>query len=315
MKVAIVGAGMVGTAAAHKIAEMGIGKVILIDIVEGLAKGKALDICHALAALGIDCDVEGASDISAVEGSDVVVVASGRRREPGMSRMDLLYVNGCIVEDVCKAVAVYSPNSILIIVTNPLDVMCYVAWRSSGFPKERVIGQGGLLDSTRFKWLISKATSTPISHIEAMVIGEHGDEMLPLARLATVSGKPLTLLLDETTIQEIAKKTREAGGELVRLLKTTSAALAPGVAVALMVKAIANDSNEIIPASVLLNGEYGVSGVFMSVPVRLCRKGVSEIVELELTEEELSSLKRSAEAVMAGIKAWEEMKSSRLPRE
>jgi malate dehydrogenase len=311
MKVAIVGAGMVGTATAHKIAEMGIGKVILVDIVEGLAEGKALDICHALAALGIDCDVEGSSDIRAVEGSDVVVVTSGRRREPGMSRMDLLYVNGCIVEEVCKAVAVHSPNSILIIVTNPLDVMCYVAWRSSGFPKERVIGQGGLLDSARFKWLISKATSAPVSQIEAMVIGEHGDGMLPLTRLATVSGKPLMQLLDEGTIWEIVKKTKEAGGELVRLMKTASAALAPGVAVALMVKAIANDSNEIIPASVLLNGEYGISGVFMSVPVRLCRDGVSEIVELNLTEDELSYLKRSAETVMAGMKAWEEMKSSK----
>lgn len=307
MKVAIVGAGLVGTATAHKIAEMGLGDVVIIDIIEGLAEGKALDICHALSVLGINCEVAGSCDIEAIDGSDIVVIASGRRREPGMTRMDLLRENGRIVKSTCESVARYASDSVLIVVTNPVDVMCYVAWRSTGFPRERVIGQGGVLDSARFRWLLSKSLSVPIEDVQAMVIGEHGDTMLPLVRHATVKGKPITELLSESELQNIVEMTRNAGGEIVRLLKTGSAALAPGAAVALMVKAIANDEGITMPASAWLDGEYGISGVFIGVPVKLCRSGIAEIIEVELNCEERELLQRSAEAVRAGIDAWEKM--------
>lgn len=310
MKVAIIGAGLVGTAAAHKIAELGLGEVIIVDIVEGLAEGKALDISHALAVLDIDCKVAGSSDIAAIEGSEVVVIASGKRREPGMTRMDLLRENGRMVESVCRAVSQHAPNCILIVVTNPVDVMSYVAWRVTGFPRERVIGQGGVLDSARFRWLLSASLSVPVKDVHGMVIGEHGETMLPLVRHAIAIGRPVTEMLDESSLQHIVERTRDAGGEIVRLLKTGSAALAPGAAVAVMVKAIVNDERRVIPASVWLDGEYGVSGVFMGVPVRLCRSGVAEIVEIELTEEEKQRLLCSAAAIRAGIEAWESMNSS-----
>ncbi|MCS7253559.1 MAG: malate dehydrogenase [Armatimonadota bacterium] len=308
MKIAVVGAGLVGTATAHKVAEMGLGEVVIVDIVDGLAEGKALDISHALAVLNIDCKVTGSNDIAAIDGSDVVVIASGKRREPGMTRMDLLCENGRIVESVCRAVARYAPNCILIVVTNPVDVMCYVAWRTTGFPRERVIGQGGVVDSARFRWLLSTHLSVPVKDVQGMVIGEHGDCMLPLLRYTTVLGKPVTELLDEGSLQRIVERTREAGGEIVRLLKTGSAAIAPGAAVAIMVKAIAGDEHKVLPASAWLDGEYGISGVFIGVPVRLCRNGVAEIIELELADEEREWLHRSATAIRAGIEAWENMK-------
>lgn len=309
MKVAVIGAGLVGTATAHKIAEMRLGDVVIVDIVEGVAEGKAMDISHALAVLNINCNVVGSSDIAAIGGSEVVVIACGKRREPGMTRMDLLNENGRIVESVCKAVAQHAPNCVLIVVTNPVDVMSYVAWRATGFPRERVIGQGGVLDSARFRWLLSKSLSAPVDNVQGMVIGEHGDAMLPLIRHATAFGKPVTELLDGESLRSIVEGTRNAGGEIVRLLKTGSAALAPGAAVAVMVKAIANDEYEVMPASVWLDGEYGISGVFMSVPVKLCRKGVAEIVEVELNDEERQWLYRSADAIRVGIEAWESMRS------
>lgn len=309
MKVAVIGAGLVGTAAAHKIAEMRLGDVVIVDIVEGLAEGKAIDISHALAVLNINCSVVGSSDIAAIDGSEVVVIACGKRREPGMTRMDLLHENGRIVESVCKAVVQHAPNCILIVVTNPVDVMSYVAWRATGFTRERVIGQGGVLDSARFRWLLSRSLSAPIDDVRGMVIGEHGDTMLPLIRHATAFGKPVTELLDSESLRSVIEGTRNAGGEIVRLLKTGSAALAPGAAVAIMVKAIANDEYEVMPASVWLDGEYGIRGVFMGVPVRLCRKGVAEIVEVELNDEERQWLYHSAAAIRAGIEAWENMRS------
>lgn len=306
MKIAVIGAGMVGSTAAFSMMQMQLGEIIMIDVVEGLAEGKALDIVEATPLNNVDVRVNGSSDISAIAGSDVVVITCGKPRQPGMSRMDLLEQNATIVEDVSKRIAALAPECIILVVTNPLDIMCYVAWKTTGFPRERVIGQAGVLDSIRFRWFVAEALGVSVADVQAMVLGGHGDSMVPLPRYTTVSGIPITQLMDDATMSKLIDRTRRGGTEIVQLLKTGSAFYAPGAAVAMMVEAIVRDKKRILPASVYLNGEYGIKGTFVGVPIKLGRGGVESIIEIELTDEELTALHRSAEDVRRGITAWEE---------
>lgn len=305
MKIAVIGAGMVGSTAAYRMMQMQLGEIVMVDVVKGLAEGKALDMAQSMPLNDADVKVSGSSSISAIADSDVVVVTCGKPRQPGMSRMDLLQQNAAIVEDVSKHIAALAPESVILVVTNPLDVMCYVAWKVTRFPRERIIGQAGVLDSIRFRWFIAEALGVSVADVQAMVLGGHGDSMVPLPRYTTVSGIPITQLMDEDTLIKLINRTKKGGTEIVQLLKTGSAFYAPGAAVAMMVEAIVRDKKRILPASVYLDGEYGIKGTFVGVPIKLGRSGVEGIIEIELTDDELAALHRSAEDVREGIIAWE----------
>jgi malate dehydrogenase len=296
-KVTIVGAGNVGAAAAQRIVESGLADVVLIDVVEGLAAGKALDLAEAAPIVGHDAHIVGATGYEATGGSDIVVITSGFARKPGMSRDDLLLMNADVVRSVVEQAAPRSPEAVLVVVTNPLDAMCHVALQASGFPVERVVGMAGILDSARFRAFIAMELGVSVAGTAALVLGGHGDAMVPLPRYSTVEGVPITEFMDGEQIARLVERTRTGGSEIVALLKTGSAYYAPAASIFQMTDAILRDRHEILPCSTLLRGQYGIDGLFVGVPVRLGRHGVEQIVEIELTADEQAALRASADAV------------------
>ncbi|WP_096206829.1 malate dehydrogenase [Candidatus Methanoperedens nitratireducens] len=300
-KITIIGAGAVGATAAQRIAEKELGDVVLTDIVEGLPQGKALDLLEAGPLFGYDSKITGTNDYKDIEGSDVVVITAGIARKPGMTREDLLKINTNIIREVSQNIAKYAPDSIIITVTNPLDLMTYVAMKTTGFEPGRVFGMSGVLDSGRFASFIAMELNCSVRDISAMVLGGHGDTMVPLPRFTTISGVPVTELMPEDTIRRLVDRTVNGGAEIVSLLKTGSAFYAPSAAVTNMVETVVKDTKRILPVCAYLNGEYGKKDIYLGVPVKLGRCGVEEIIELKLTAEEKKALDSSAEAVMAGI--------------
>ena len=296
-KVTVVGAGNVGATAAQRIFDRGYADVALVDIVEGLPQGKALDMLESGPVLGTDAKVIGTNDYADTAGSDVVVITSGIARRPGMSRDDLLLTNMNIVTSVTEAVVAASPDCILVIVTNPLDAMAQRAFQVSGFPKERVVGMAGILDTARFRTFLAEELNVSVNSVEAYVLGGHGDTMVPVTASTTVGGRPIAQVLSAERIDEIVKRTQDGGAEIVNLLKTGSAYYAPSAAIMQMVEAILFDKQEILPCTALLEGEYGIDGLFVGVPLKLGAKGVEEIIEFDLTPDEQAALKHSADAV------------------
>ncbi|MFH1561805.1 MAG: malate dehydrogenase [Nitrospirota bacterium] len=294
-KVSIIGAGNVGATTALLIAQKELAdEVILVDVLPGLAEGKALDMAQAGAIEEFEVNLTGTSDYSKIHDSQLVVITAGLTRKPGMSREDLLRQNANIVEEITLNIVKYSPNSIIIVVTNPVDVMTYHVWKVSGFPAQRVLGQAGVLDTARFCYFIAKELGISTKNISSIILGGHGDSMVPLPRYTTVSGIPLTELMEEDTINRLAERARKGGGEIVELLKTGSAFYTPASATVQMAETILKDKKQILPCSVYLEGQYGISDIYIGVPAKLGVNGVEEIIELKVTEAELSALQTSA---------------------
>ncbi len=306
-KVSVIGAGHVGATTAQRLVEKQIADVVLVDIVEGLAQGKALDLAEAAPVEKHDAKIVGDTSYEQTKDSDIVIITAGVARKPGMSRDDLLNTNAGIVKKVTQEVAKYSPNAILIIVSNPLDAMCHVALETSGFPRERVMGMAGVLDSARFRTFISMELNVSVENIHAFVLGGHGDTMVPLPRYSTVAGIPITELLSEETIDKLVERTRNGGAEIVGLLKTGSAFYAPASSAVEMAEAILKDRKKILPCAAYLQGEYGFNDIFLGVPVKLGRKGIEEIIEIKLTSEERQALRHSAQAVQNLVEALSKM--------
>ena len=296
-KVSVIGAGNVGATTAQRIAEAGLADVVLVDIVEGLPQGKGLDLAEAAPVVGHDARVSGTNDYADTAGSDIVVVTSGLARQPGMSRDDLLAKNAGIVRSVVQAAVAHSPNAILIIVTNPLDAMCHVAMEASGFPRERVIGMAGVLDSARFRTFIALELGVSVEDTHAFVLGGHGDTMVPLPRYSTVAGIPITELMTPERVAALVDRTANGGAEIVALLKAGSAFYAPAAATFEMVDSILRDRKRVLPCAVLLQGEYGVDGLFVGVPVVLGAGGMEWVIEIRLSDDESAAFQRSAAAV------------------
>ena len=296
-KVSIVGAGNVGATAAHWIASKELADVVLVDVVDGVPQGKALDLAEALPIEKRDVKVTGSNGYEATANSDIVIITAGIPRKPGMSRDDLLNTNYKIMSDVVSKVVALSPESILIIVSNPLDAMAQTAFRQAGFNRERVIGMAGVLDSARFRTFIAEELNVSVENVTAFVLGGHGDTMVPLARYSTVAGIPITELIAPERLEQIVQRTRDGGAEIVKYLKTGSAYYAPSAAAVEMVEAILKDKKKILPCAVYLEGEYGIRGYYIGVPCKLGAKGLEQIVEIKLTAEEDAALKKSAEAV------------------
>ena len=301
MKISIIGSGKVGATTALFLAEKGLAEIVLLDVVEGLPQGKALDMMQAAPGQGFEGKIQGSNDYRDTAASELVVVTAGLPRRPGMSRLDLLKKNAAIVQSVVEEVMRYSPQAKIIVVTNPLDVMTYLALETSGFERERVLGMGGVLDSARFRYFLAEEMKVPVRETSALVIGMHSELMLPLPKYCTVSGRPIAEIMSRERIENLVSCTRKAGAEIVAFLKTGSAYVAPAASIAEMVEVIIKDKKNILPASVYLQGEYGLEGVCMGVPVRLGRKGMEEIVQLELTSEEKSILTRSAEEIKEAL--------------
>ncbi len=300
MRVTVVGSGFVGATTAMRVVQKGLADdVVMVDVVEGLPQGVALDIRESSPVEGFEPNIRGTNDYADTAGSDVVVVTAGLPRQPGMSRMDLLDKNAAIMRSVVGAVVEHSPDAILIIVSNPLDEMTFLASELSGFPKRRVMGMAGVLDSARLRYFIAEDLGISPSAVEAMTLGSHGEAMVPLPRHATVEGKPLAELVDEATLERLYQHTRDAGAEIVGLLKKGSAYYAPSASIAQMVNAIVGDTKEVLPVCAWATGEYGIDGVYVGVPARLGRGGVEEIVELDLNEDELAALRAAAEGIRA----------------
>lgn len=303
MKVTVVGAGNVGATVAECVARRDmVGEVVLIDIVEGMPQGKALDMMEAAPVHLYDTRVTGTNDYADTAESDICVITAGLPRKPGMSRDDLLAKNASIVQSVTEQFVTRSPNAIIIVVSNPLDVMTYVAYMASGFPSNRVMGMAGILDTARYRAFISMELGVSVKDIQALLMGGHGDTMVPLPRYTSVGGIPLTELLDEGKIQAIVDRTKSGGGEIVKL-EGTSAWYAPGAAAAQMVEAIVKNSGRVFPCAVWLTGQYGDEGIFIGAPARLGRSGVEEIIEVDLNEAEAALMKSSAEHVHANLAA------------
>lgn len=296
-KVTVIGGGQVGATTAQRIVEQDLADVVLVDILEGMPQGKALDLLEAGPVQGYDCQLTGSNDYEATRNSDVVVITAGLPRKPGMSRDDLLLKNAAIVKAVTEQVTRYSPEAILIVVSNPLDAMCHVAQWVSGFPKQRVLGMAGILDSARFRTFISMELDVSVESTHAFVLGGHGDTMVPLARYSTVAGIPITELIGSDRLEAIIQRTRDGGAEIVKLLKKGSAYYAPSAGVTEMVESILKDKKKILPCAALLEGEYGVSGLYVGVPVKLGRTGIQDILQISLTTEERSQLQHSAGSV------------------
>jgi malate dehydrogenase len=302
MKITVIGAGHVGATAAQRIAEKELAnEVVLVDVIEGLPQGKGLDMYESAPVEGFDTRVIGANSYDATAGSDIIVITAGIARKPGMSRDDLQNTNASIVKSVTEQAVAKSPQSIIIVVSNPLDVMTYVAMKVSGFERHRVIGMAGVLDSARFRTFISMELNVSVRDVSAFVLGGHGDSMVPLPRYSTVAGIPLPDLMDKATIDRLVKRTRDGGIEIVNYLKTGSAYYAPSSATVEMVEAIVRDKKRILPCSVWLKGEYGQDDVFLGVPVKLGKKGLEEIIQITLTPEEQDALNKSAADVKANI--------------
>ena len=297
-KITVVGAGNVGATTAQRLAEKELARtVVMVDVVEGLPQGKALDQWESAPIEGFDTRIVGANDYGPAAGSEIVVVTAGIARKPGMSRDDLVRTNADIVGKVARQLKQHCPLAIVVVVSNPLDVMCWVMKQVTGFPRDRVIGMAGVLDTARFRAFLADALEVSVEDIEAMVLGGHGDTMVPLISHAAVSGIPITQLLDRATLDAIIQRTRNGGAEIVDFLKTGSAFYAPSAAVTQMVAAIAQDKRRILPCAAWLEGEYGLSGMYVGVPCKLGRKGLEQIVEIELTPEERAALQSSAEHV------------------
>ncbi len=302
-KVTVVGGGNVGATAAQRIAERDYADVVLVDVVEGMPQGKALDLAQSGPVLGYDSAVTGANSYETTANSDIVVITAGIARRPGMTRDDLLRTNMGIMGSVISEVVTSSPDSILLIVSNPLDAMVYHAHKLSGFPKERVVGMAGVLDTARMRTFIAQELNVSVEDVNAYVLGGHGDTMVPLVRYTTVGGIPLENWLPQDRVEAIVQRTRDGGGEIVSLLKTGSAYYAPSAAVLQMVDSILLDKRRIVPAAAYLEGEYGVDGVFIGVPVILGANGVEKVIELELTDEEQAGFQKSVDAVNELVEA------------
>ncbi len=296
-KISVVGAGNVGATVAQLIAYKELGDVVMVDIIEGLPQGKALDLLEAGPVEGYDSQVTGANHYEATADSHIVVITAGIARKPGMSRSDLITTNANIVRGVTEQVVKYSPEAYLIVVSNPLDAMVHLAKHVSGFPKNRVVGQAGVLDSTRFRTFIAQELNVSVEDTQAFVLGGHGDTMVPLPRYSTVAGIPITHLLPQETIDRLVQRTRDGGGEIVNLLKSGSAFYAPGASVVQMVEAIVKDKKRVLPCTAYLEGEYGLRNIYFGVPVKLGAGGVEQIIEIELTAEERAALQASAKEV------------------
>jgi malate dehydrogenase len=299
MRVTVVGAGFVGATTAMRVVQKGLAEVVLIDIIEGLPQGIALDMKQSSPVEGFEPLITGTNDYADTAGSDVVVITAGLPRQPGMSRMDLLGKNAGIVRSVVDQVKGGSPEAIVIVVTNPLDEMTFLAAEASGFPKQRVMGMAGVLDSARLRLFIAEELAVSPSSVEAITLGSHGEAMVPLPRHARVEGKPLAELVDDETLERLFARTRDAGAEIVGLLKKGSAYYGPSASVAQMVNAIAGDTKEVLPVCAWTAGEYGISDVYVGVPARLGRGGVEQIVEMDLNDDELTQLRGAAEGIRA----------------
>jgi malate dehydrogenase len=306
-KVTVVGAGNVGATAAERIAEKELADVVLVDIIEGVPTGKALDLAEAAPIEGYNSKLLGVNDYGPAKDSDIVIVTAGIPRKPGMSRDDLLQTNALIMKSVIEQIVQVAPQSILIIVSNPLDAMCHVAFKTSGFPRERVIGMAGVLDSARLRAFIAMELDVSVENVDAMVLGGHGDTMVPLPRYSTVSGIPITELMSKEQIDRIVERTRFGGGEIVQYLKTGSAFYAPASAAVEMAEAILKDKKKILPCAVLLKGEYGIQELFVGVPVKLGKNGVEEIIQINLSEEEKAALAKSAASVQGLVETLEKL--------
>ena len=304
-KVTVVGGGNVGATTAQRIFEKGYSDVVLIDIVEDMPQGKSLDMLESGPVLGTDANVIGSNSYDESENSDVVVITAGIARKPGMSRDDLLLTNMKIVGSVTEEISKRSPNAILLVVSNPLDAMVQHAYKVSGFPKHRVIGMAGILDTARFRTFLSQELNVSVTNISAYVLGGHGDTMVPLIGSTTIGGVPVSKLINSKRLDEIVQRTRDGGAEIVGLLKTGSAYYAPSAATAQMVESILLDRKEILPCAAYLEGEYGINGLYAGVPIKLGSNGVEEIIEVELTQEESKALKNSAESVKELIEIME----------
>jgi len=302
-KVSIIGAGMTGATTAHWLAEREVADLVLVDIIEGMPQGKALDLQESLPVVGKDVQVIGSNSFEATAGSDIIVITAGLPRKPGMSRDDLLSANAEIVSNSTRQSLKYSPEAIFIVLTNPLDTMAYLTMKVGGLPPERVIGQAGILDSARMRAFVAMELGVSVENINCYVLGGHGDDMVPLVRHSNVAGVPLNEMLPKDKLDAIVERTRKGGGEIVSLLKTGSAFYAPGAAVAQMVESILKDKNLIVPAAAYMQGEYGLKDIFFGVPVQLGRDGAVKIIEYKLNEEELAALNNSAEAVKQTIAA------------
>jgi len=306
-KVSIIGAGMTGSTTAHWLAEREIADIVLVDIVEGMPQGKALDLMEAMPVIGKDVNISGSNDYKATEGSDIIVITAGLPRKPGMSRDDLLKTNAEIVGKATTETLKYSPNAIYIILTNPLDTMAYLAMKIGKLPANRVIGQAGVLDSARMRSFVASELGVSVENINCYVMGGHGDTMVPLTRYSNVAGIPLKDTMTAEKLNAIVERTRNGGGEIVSLLKTGSAYYAPAAAVAQMVEAILKDKQLIVPAAAFMQGEYGLKDIFFGVPVQLGRNGIEKIIEYDLNTEEKEALQRSAMAVKETTEALDNL--------
>ncbi len=300
-KISIIGAGMTGATTAHWLAEREIADIVLVDIIEGMPQGKALDLLEAMPVIGKDVNITGSNEFSATANSDIVVITAGLPRKPGMSRDDLLAANADIVRNATQAVIQESSDAIFVVLSNPLDVMAYLVMKVAGVPAKRVIGQAGILDSARMRAFVGMELGISVENIHCYVLGGHGDEMVPLTHYSNVAGIPLDEILPKDRLEAIVKRTRQGGGEIVSLLKTGSAYYAPAVAVTQMVEAILKDKHLIVPASAYLSGEYGLNNIFFGVPVQLGVTGVEKIIEYHLSSEEMAALNKSASGVAESI--------------
>lgn len=306
-KVTVIGAGNVGATAAQRLAEKELCDVVLIDVIDGLPQGKALDLAEAAPIEKHDAHLTGTGDYEASAGSDIVIITAGIARKPGMSRDDLLVINKRIVKEVTEKVVRHSPNTILIVVSNPLDAMCHVAYEVSGFPRNRVIGMAGVLDAARFCAFIAMELNVSVENTHAFVLGGHGDTMVPLPRYSTVAGIPITELIQKDRLDVLIDRTRNGGAEIVGLLKTGSAFYAPASAAVSMAEAILKDKKKILPCSAYLQGEYGIKDLFVGVPVKLGKNGMEEVISIKLTSEEQAALDKSAAAVRELINAMKKL--------
>ena len=293
-KISVIGAGHVGATTALIAAQKELGHIVLVDIVEDMPQGKGLDMCEMMPIDGSDSRIKGTNSYEDIKDSDIVVVTAGLARKPGMSREDLQKANAEIVGGIAKNILQFAANSIVVVVSNPIDVMTYHTWKVTGFPKERVVGQAGILDSSRFRYFIAEHLGMSVKDIHAMVLGGHGDSMVPLVRYTTVSGIPISELIDQETIDAMVKRTRGGGGEIVALLKTGSAYFAPAAATVEMVEAIVKDKKRVLPCSAYLTGQYGIKDIFIGVPIVLGAGGVEKVIELTLSDDESTQLQSSA---------------------
>lgn len=301
-KIAVVGAGNVGASCAMYLAEANLADVVMVDIIEGVPQGKGLDLTQAGPVRRYNATVTGTNDFKEIEGADIVIMTAGLPRKPGMSREDLLSMNADIIASVAKEIKTYAPKSFILMVSNPLDLMTFHMQKVTGFPKNRVFGQAGILDSTRFRAFVAMELDVAMSEIQAMVLGGHGDTMVPLPRYTTVAGIPISELIPEDRIKEISERTRVGGGEIVKLLKTGSAYYAPAAATVDMCRSVFNDEKKVLPASAYLTGEYGIKDTYIGVPVVLGADGVERIIELKLSKVELGALQQSAETYKEHLK-------------